>query len=308
MGVNTDKENEIFMFGKTSSPIGQQLRANTIGQQQRGKPPDEILETQEQQSVDLQLTIEVLVCDIERNTNKYVMVSDPQVVEKRAGHPRFYNFVKEYRVEFLPDLFCLLEPQVSGARADGIIAKIGYLNSFKVEANGFAGGIWLYWDEDVVHVKIRSTMSSDHFFCSIHFLNSLAVSMEGPWMLADDFNYILDRGERKGGASISRVGCKWFREFLSDNGLQDLGSSGAKLDRVICNSEWDSFSLECSVRNLHRLKSDHKPILISLKRSVSKGLRPFSRLASWMSHVDFGNIVNSSWNNKLGVGDNLERF
>ncbi|PPE02125.1 hypothetical protein GOBAR_DD00855 [Gossypium barbadense] len=82
MGVNTDKENKIFMFGKTSSPIGQQLRANTIGQQQRGKPPDEILGTQEQQSVDLQLTIEVLVCDIERNTNKYVMVSDPQVVEK----------------------------------------------------------------------------------------------------------------------------------------------------------------------------------------------------------------------------------
>ncbi|PPR99269.1 hypothetical protein GOBAR_AA21382 [Gossypium barbadense] len=67
--------------------------------------------------------------------------------------------------------------EVSGAKADGIIVKIGYLNSFRAE---------------VVHVKIHSTMSSDHFFCFIiyaslhvakgrelwHFLSSLVVSVE----------------------------------------------------------------------------------------------------------------------------------
>ncbi|PPD98080.1 hypothetical protein GOBAR_DD04896 [Gossypium barbadense] len=125
---------------------------------------------------------------------------------------------------------------------------------------------------EVVHVKIRSMMSSNYFFCSIayasphamkrkelwHFLSSLAVSVEGPWMLASDFNSIIDG--------------------------------------------------ECSVRNLYILKFDHRPTLISLKPSVSKGLRPSRCLASWMSYVDFGNIVNSSWNNELTVGDNLENF
>ncbi|MBA0792584.1 hypothetical protein Gohar_017072 [Gossypium harknessii] len=127
-------------------------------------------------------------------------------------------------------------------------------------------------------------MSSNYFFCSIayasphalkrrelwHFLSSLAVSVEGPWMLANDFNYILDGGERKCGASISHV--------------------------------------ECSVMNLYILKFDHRPTLISLKSSVSKGLKPSRCLASWVSHVDFGNIVNSSWNNELTVRDNLEHF
>ncbi|MBA0827858.1 hypothetical protein Goarm_012602 [Gossypium armourianum] len=94
--------------------------------------------------------------------------------------------------------------EVSRVRADGIITKIGYPNSFRVEANGFAEGIWLCWTNDimvdilnihsqVVHVKIHSTMSLDHFFCSIvyasshaakrrelwHVLSSLAVLVEG---------------------------------------------------------------------------------------------------------------------------------
>lgn len=58
------------------------------------------------------------------------------------GHPRFYNFFKDYRKEFSPYLFCFLETRVNGARADSIIGKMGYPNSFKVETAGFARGIW----------------------------------------------------------------------------------------------------------------------------------------------------------------------
>lgn len=45
---------------------------------------------------------------------------------QRAGHPRFHNIVKEYRKEFVSNLFCFLEPRVSGARVDSIIAKMGF--------------------------------------------------------------------------------------------------------------------------------------------------------------------------------------
>lgn len=57
-----------------------------------------------------------------------------------ACHPRFHYFV-EYCKEFSSSLLCLLGTRVSGARTDGIIAKLGYINSFRVKANGFAGGI-----------------------------------------------------------------------------------------------------------------------------------------------------------------------
>ncbi|MBA0844987.1 hypothetical protein Goarm_022485, partial [Gossypium armourianum] len=289
------------------SPEAQHQHANTTHYKQQRKPMDETLEIQEQQSFNLQLAMEGFVCDLERSPEKDVMVPDPQVVKK---------------VMIVDDTDGV---EVNGARADGIITKIGYPNSFKVEANSFAAGIWLCSNKDVmvdilnihsqvVHVKIRSTMSSNNFFCSIayasphalkrrelwHFLSSLAVSVEGPWMLANDFNSILDGGERKCGASISRVGYKWFIKFLFDNALQDLGASGAKfawckgglsqrLDMAIYNSEWDSFFPECSVMNLYILKFDHRPTLISLKLSVSKGLKPSRCLASWVSHVDFGN-------------------
>lgn len=70
-----------------------------------------------------------------------------------AGHPRFHNIIQEYWKEFSLNILSLLEPRVNGIRADGIIAKMRILNSFRVEANGFARGIWLCWNEEIhVHV------------------------------------------------------------------------------------------------------------------------------------------------------------
>lgn len=58
-----------------------------------------------------------------------------------VDHSRFQSFVKEYCKEFSPSLLYLLETQISGVRANNVIAKLGFVNSFRVEANGFASGI-----------------------------------------------------------------------------------------------------------------------------------------------------------------------
>lgn len=166
---------------------------------------------------------------------------------QRAGHPRFHNIVKEYRKEFTPNLFCFLEPRVSGTRANEIIAKMSFSNSFRVKANGFAGVIWLCWNEDtqveilnfhprVIHIRLGTTQNSKHFLCSIvyvspqasvkrelwPFLNSLARLVTEHWILAGDFNYILDGSESSSGARISHMGCKWFQQFLFGNWFRDL--------------------------------------------------------------------------------------
>lgn len=101
-----------------------------------------------------------------------------------------------------------------------------------------------------------------------------------------DFNCILDSTKRSEGASLSQVGCRWFQDFLFENALWDLGSSGAqltwyrgglsqRLDKAIGNLDLMLSALDCSVHNLHRLKSDHRPILVSLKPKSSRGDRPF---------------------------------
>lgn len=69
--------------------------------------------------------------------------------------------------------------------------------------------------------------------------------------------------------------------------------------------DWDLFAPECLVRSLHRLKLDHRTILISLSPSLRKGKRPFCCLVNWLTHADFQNLVKGNWCSQLRVGDNL---
>ncbi|KAG8472183.1 hypothetical protein CXB51_036508 [Gossypium anomalum] len=45
--------------------------------------------------------------------------------------------------------FILLETRISGVRADSIILNSGFKFSHRVEVRGFAGGIWVLWNESV---------------------------------------------------------------------------------------------------------------------------------------------------------------
>lgn len=56
------------------------------------------------------------------------------------------------------------------------------------------------------------------------------------------------------------------------------------------------------------MKSDHKPVLISLQPKKCRGDRLFCYLSSWFCHGDLCNVVTSNWNNELSVVDNLELF
>lgn len=47
---------------------------------------------------------------------------------------------------FNPTMNVLLEPCISGSKADAFIKFSGFERSHRVEAAGFAGGIWLLWN------------------------------------------------------------------------------------------------------------------------------------------------------------------
>ncbi|KAA3455618.1 Endonuclease/exonuclease/phosphatase [Gossypium australe] len=152
-----------------------------------------------------------------------------------------------------------IETWISGVRVDCVINKIGFPNSFWVEANGFVGGIWIIWNANfLVDILDVHPQFSYLFLFSPQpytkqnlwqYLDSLAELIDGSWIIAGDFNAILDSLERAGGAAILQVCCRWFNPSLFNNGLRDLGSSGAKftwsrgslsqrLDRAMCNSVW----------------------------------------------------------------------
>lgn len=174
----------------------------------------------------------------------------------------------------------------------------------------------LKFHPQVIHICLGDNQSSKHFLCLVvyasphattrrdlwPFLSSLADSIMESWIFTGDFNCILDSTKRSGGASLTHVGCKWFQKFFFDNGLRDMEASGARftwyrgglaqrLDRAICNTYWDSFAPDCSVHNIYKLKSDHRPVLISLQPGKRRGNRLFRCLASWFCRSDFRNVI-----------------
>ncbi|MBA0674328.1 hypothetical protein Goari_015931, partial [Gossypium aridum] len=56
---------------------------------------------------------------------------------------------REYNNQHKLDIFSLLEPRISGTKADTIIAKLGWDKSYRVEAVGFSRGIWIGWKNSI---------------------------------------------------------------------------------------------------------------------------------------------------------------
>lgn len=149
---------------------------------------------------------------------------------------------------------------------------------------------------------------------------ALAGIVKDPWICAGDFNAILNAKERKGGLQTRRTGCKMFRVVLEDNCLHDMGLQGSlfawnwgdlyqRLDRAICNEDWMTFAPDSSIRHLHRLKSDHRPILLSTNSSISSmANRPFRFLANLLIHTEFNSLVRGTWNTTVDVVTNIKGF
>ena len=49
-----------------------------------------------------------------------------------------------------PKVMALFEPRISGQKADLFISESGFMKSYRIEAKGFSGGIWILWNMDVV--------------------------------------------------------------------------------------------------------------------------------------------------------------
>ena len=71
-----------------------------------------------------------------------------------AGSREFFNSLKEYIRSHRPAIIALLETHISGRRADDVCNRIGLQGRYRVEAQGFMGGIWILWDTSVLQVNI----------------------------------------------------------------------------------------------------------------------------------------------------------
>ncbi|XP_021829150.1 uncharacterized protein LOC110769479 [Prunus avium] len=224
---------------------------------------------------------------------------------------KFKNTVMNLIHNHHVDLLFICEPRISGTKAASVVKSLGFSCSEVVDAVGFSGGLWLLWNENKFKVDIIGTHEqaisacitwpgqTPWVFtavyakpCSIkratlwEYLSFVADCHNMPWLLAGDFNEMLQLEVKLGGGPLRRI--KGFKSWFDANDLIDLGFTGQKftwsnnrvferLDRAICNMSWMGAFLEANVIHLPRTKSDHCPIKINLQSCFlpSPRLRPF---------------------------------
>ncbi|KAK8660939.1 hypothetical protein V6N13_051845 [Hibiscus sabdariffa] len=248
-----------------------------------------------------------------------------------CGHPKFMPALRQYLRDNRPDVVGLVEPRISGSKADSVIAAIGFPHSYRIEAAGYSGGIWLCWYSSIkidilvnhfqfLHFRITCIDDGNSALATLIYaspnatkrkcvwshLNLLAHSITQPWILFGDFNATLSDDDRMG-CALSTQSCPLFRKFVFDNGLRDMGFSGpqftwqrggaqARLDRFLCNMQWDEAFPESSVHHLLRMKSDHRPLLLQVGPLYRNHSKPrFQYFTGWRFHEDFRRMVKDSW-------------
>ncbi|MBA0596662.1 hypothetical protein Gorai_013472, partial [Gossypium raimondii] len=158
------------------------------------------------------------------------------------------------REEHKPDIIGLLETRISGSKADLIIDSLGFQHSHRVKQLVFDSTT----QRLIFVVFVYGSHDSQKCKKLWRDLKGSIPNYDFPWMVIGDFNAIELLVKRK------------------------VGKSGVfeRLDRAIGNYAWLASFLNYSVTHLPRLKSDHKPLLVSLRPQIHSPLgRSFCFLA-----------------------------
>lgn len=169
-----------------------------------------------------------------------------------ATSPTFRRAFLEYKRLFKPDIFCIMEPRVSGTHADAICGRLGFDNWIRVESLGFSGGIWIFWIENnftiqliefhpqFVACKVLPVSGVSWNLCFIYAspyspcrrilwtdLKLDSVDLSDEWMALGDFNCVPFQSELQGYSTFNISRAKLFSDWIFDNGLLDMGFEGS---------------------------------------------------------------------------------
>lgn len=142
-------------------------------------------------------------------------------------------------------------------------------------------------------------------------LDQVSLNIEGAWIATGDFNSVLTVDKISCPGNWSAFKSSAFQDWIFQQGLidvgyvgskfnwtrgtQDISFKGARLDRALCNFEWNCLFPHVTVTHLPKVKSDHSPILINCDNSVNaQGSKPFRFQATWLTHPGFKEVIVSA--------------
>ncbi|KAK9018547.1 hypothetical protein V6N11_001519 [Hibiscus sabdariffa] len=183
--------------------------------------------------------------------------------------------------------------------------KIKMDNAFYVEPEGIAGGLALWWSQEV---KL-SVMHYDKNFIDI----VISINGEPEWF--GTFIYAPPYEEEKQ-CFWERLGtlrndvnakCTYLMEIQSKGGAYTWSNQRSeedeiceKLDRVLSSLEWGFlFPRDIVVIDI-AIASDHAPIVLPMNRMMKKVKRDFKFESRWLLEEEYSRMVEEEWTNKGG--------
>lgn len=169
-----------------------------------------------------------------------------------AGSREFMNVLREIVRTNKPVVLTLVETHMGGEHAQRIATVLGYEGHTRVDAQGFSGGIWVYWKTALVTIdpiaqsgqyitmEITKTGERPWYFSAIYAspdpsnrhelwreLSDFARNNDKPWLLAGDFNDTRYGWERSSACADTIRRSERFNHWVESSQLLEVEFAGS---------------------------------------------------------------------------------
>ncbi|KAK9000895.1 hypothetical protein V6N11_081376 [Hibiscus sabdariffa] len=209
-------------------------------------------------------------------------------------------------------------------------------NAFYVDPVGIAGGLALWWSNEVKisvlhHDKnlidtIFSISGEDEWFGTFIYappyeeekqefwgrLGSLRDNTSVKWCIIGDTNMVASPSEKYGGSPFDHNSAIWYHEFLERALLMEIQSKGGtytwsnqrsegdgiceKLDKVMASLDWNFLFPKAIALIEIPIASDHTPIVLLTNWMIKSGKKDFKFESRWSLEEECNNLVQEEWN------------
>ena len=149
-----------------------------------------------------------------------------------------------------------------------------------------------------------------------------------PWLCGGDMNLMLWSQEKQGGDGFNYENAEMFREALDYGELEDLHYNGypftwtnnqggekniqERLDRFCATAKWREMFNGSLVTHLEKRKSDHLPLIVSIRKSIinAQKRRPrklFRFEEMWLKEESCEDTIKKAWQPEEDVCRNITR-
>ncbi|KAK9037790.1 hypothetical protein V6N11_022690 [Hibiscus sabdariffa] len=241
------------------------------------------------------------------------------------------NLVFKYRAEII----FLSETKQKKRYIEKIRMKMKIDNAFYVEPDGIAGGLALWWSNNVkltilqqaknfIDTKISFNGETEWFGIFIYappnsenkqkFWESLAClrkDINAKWCVIGDSNVVARPEDKCAGNPFDHNQAKWYYDFLDQTYLMEIPSSGGtftwsnrrkseeaileKLDQILSSMEWN-FLFPKTISIIDAaIASDHSPVIVLTNGIEKKSKREFKFESRWLKEEDCSQVVKTEW-------------